>query len=171
MITRDDRMFCGLVASSYGLTSRKMPYVMYMLQSIGFELNYRYSIRFGSLRSHGLLNVIGDLTSRGYISQDYSVTKSGYEELETYFVTAEESNIMSKIMEMCLEYTKDELYLICIVDLLIGETLEKGGSEALMNDKESIKVTTKNLCSCYTDEWFNKAVRIMKELRGGIINE
>lgn len=171
MITRDDRMFCSLVASSYGMTSRKMPYVMYMLQSVGFELNYRYTIRFGSLRSHGLINIIGDLTSRGYITQNYTVTSSGYDELETYFVTAEESEIISKIMNVCLDYTKDELYMICIVDMLIQETLQKGGSCALTSNKEVIKETTRNLCNCYTDEWFNKAVRIMKEIRGGIIHD
>ena len=58
MITRDDRVFCGLIASSYGLTSKKMPYAMYILQAVGFELNYRYSVRFDSLRSHGLISVI-----------------------------------------------------------------------------------------------------------------
>lgn len=168
MKTRNDRIFCCLVASSYGLTSRKMPYAMYMLQSVGFELNYRYSIRFGSLRSHGLLNVVGDITSRGYIAQNYSVTPSGYDELGTYFITARESNIISRVMDLCTNYSKDELYLICIVDLLIKETIEKGGSEALIADKDVIKSTAENLCSCYTDDWFNKAIRIMKELRGGI---
>lgn len=170
MITRDDRVFCGLIASSYGLTSKKMPYAMYILQAVGFELNYRYSVRFDSLRSHGLISVIGDLTSWGYIEQDYSVTDSGYEKLETFFVTAEEADVISAIMELCENCSKEELYLICTTDLMIQEAI-KGGSETLIREKEHIKSTIKNLCGNYSEEDFNESIRIMHILRGGTSNE
>lgn len=167
MKTRDDRVFSSLIASSYGLTIMKMPYVMYMLQTAGFELNYRYSIRYGSLKSHGLLNVIGDITSKGYIRQDYSLTNLGYDVLESMFLTNSESELVGDILELCDSCSKDELYLICIVDILIQETKQKGGSSALIECKESIQETAKNLCPCYTDEWFEKAVVVMQAIVEG----
>lgn len=165
MKTKNDRTFCILVASIEGIHKKKMPYLMYMLQHCGYELNYSYSIKCRTLKSHGLLSSIGDQVSEGYISQDCSLTSKGEEEITKYFITDEENTKLNMVLVYVRNLDIEDLFYICVTDILITELIKKGGSNALINEKSSILSTLSSLCPNFGEDDFNDAVCIINKIK------
>jgi len=167
MRTRDDKSFCNLLACQSNVGIKKLPYLAYLMQISGFDLRYHYSIRLDTIKSHGLISSLGDLVSMGYATQGYELTEAGEQELSTYCITNEEDTLCDKIMFYVSELSHSQLYLICVTDMMLQDSLRRGGYKSLQNDRENIEDTVKGLCSAYTPDDFNTAVGILRELRKG----
>lgn len=171
MRTKDDRCFCNLLACANNIGVRKMPYMAYLMQISGFELNYRYSIRLDSIKSHGLINSLGDLVASGFVTRGYQLTETGEANFNGFYITNVEDKLCNHIVSLVEKLNVSQLYMICTTDIMMQETLRTGGYRALKADKEDIKKTVKDLCPQYTEDSFNNAVKIVRELRRGKIDE
>lgn len=165
MVTKDDRGFSNLLACAENIGVRKMPYFAYLMQKAGFDLSYRYSIRLDSIKSHGLISSLGDLVSQGFVTRDYLITDNGETALEGYFITKAESELCERVVKLAKTLSVTQLYMLCVIDIIIQDTLAEGGYLALIRDKDKIKSTVKGLCSAYTDEDFDTSVGILRGLR------
>lgn len=172
MVTSNDRVFCSLVACDYGIDMKKMPYYMYLMQVAGFEVNYRYTVHTNRIRSHGLSKDINTLISMGVLDNDYELTDKGAGELGKLFVTWYEDETADMVSELVSQSTTNELYVLCVVDIIVMETLEKSGYVGLMSNKDTILRDVRYLCGDVSDETFDDCIgvmRILRERRRGII--
>lgn len=162
-----DRDFCCVSACMNGVSCRKLPYAMYMLQCAGMDLAYKFTVKNSRLKSHGLQAVINNIQALGYITKKYELTDEGSYFLSHYFLTVAEDESIDNVCKLCVSMSADDLYLICVTDILIQEILDAEGVDALVKEKESIRGMVKGLCDAYSDEAFDDAVGIMRIIRKG----
>lgn len=167
MKTKDDRGFCNLVACDSNIGIQKIPYFMYLMQAAGFELGYRYSVRFDKVKSHGLISSLGDMVSLGYITNKYTLTDRGVEELNHYFLTNADCGLCDEVLSYVESFDLDQLYLLCVTDIIVCDALNTGGCDSLIRDKEEIIKMVKNLCTNFSYEDFNYSIGVFRKLRKG----
>lgn len=161
----NDRIFACLLACDYGIPYCKLGYLTYMLQYGGLDLDYIYVIKCNKLESKGLHTSLNTVKSLGLVDMHGQLTADGRDWLCRYVTTAESTELFDLVCELCLSYNKDELYVICVTDILIQEALERGGVSLLRGEKEAIMQRVESISVCYTDRLFDKAVGIMENIR------
>lgn len=161
-----DREFCNLVACAYDIPVIKMPYLMYLFQEAGMQLGYRYSVRFNTIKSHGLVSSLGDLVAGGYVTSKYKVTDSGSQRLSKFLITAEKDDMMNKVLYYVDIFDISQLYLLCVSDIIIQGELQSGDYNSLIRNKEEVIGSIKDLCVGFTYDDFNTCLKIMREIRG-----
>lgn len=165
MKTRNDRDFCNLLACDSNITIQKIPYFMYLMQAAGFNLSYRYSIRFDKIKSHGLISSLGDMVSLGYITNKYEITERGKELLNNMFLTASDCDLCDEVLAYVENFDLEQLHFLCTVDIIVQGELSSGGYENLIKYKEDIIKTVKNLCKNFSYEDFDYSVGVFRKLR------
>lgn len=160
------KAFCILVCGLEGIERKKMPYFMYLMQCSGFDLKYNYTIKNGSLKSHGLIGNIADQVSMGLLENNYKLTELGVEQVDNYPVTLLESDLLDLVTRYVQTLDTDDLFALCLTDILINEISEQGGADALIQNKSTILETLGNLVPNFTEVDLNSAVRVLRELKG-----
>lgn len=165
MVTSNDRAFSILIACDGGIGLKKMPYFMYMMQSAGFDVNYRYTIKTDRMRSHGLSRDINTMISGGLINGSYGLTEKGDDELLKYHLTFLEDSLCDSILDIAGSLSLHELYVLCVIDIIVMGVLENNGYVGLMKGKAKILEDTRYLCGDVSDEDFDYCIGIMRVLR------
>lgn len=165
MKTRNDREFCNLLACSREVGAQKMPYYMYLMQAAGFDLRYRYSIRVDKLRSHGMVTALGSTISRGYATNRYEITDNGRVALVNMPLTEEDSITCDEVLDYIKNFDIQQLYFLCVVDIIVQSELVTSGYKGLIDNKEEIIKTVKSIVKEYSDDDFDYSIGVFRKLR------
>ena len=165
MVTSNDRAFCILVACDNDIGMKKMPYFMYLMQVAGFEVNYRYTIRTDRIRSHGLSKDVNLLTSMGILDNSYGVTDKGGAELSKYYITAYDDSLCDMVVDYVRDLDIHDLYVLCVVDIIVMETLSNSGYEGLIKNKPKMLEDIRYLCGEVPDNVFDFCIGVMRKIR------
>lgn len=165
MKTINDREFCNLLACSREVPIQKIPYFVYLMQAADFDLRYRYSIKLDRIKSHGLISSLGDLVSNGYITNKYVITERGEEVLAKMPLTAEDCSLCDEILLYVETFDVEQLYFLCVVDIIVQGELAHGGYKCLIEHKEDIIKTIKNLVKEFSYDDFDYSVGVFRKLR------
>lgn len=165
MKTKNDREFCNLLACSRKVPIQKIPYFVYLMQAAGFDLRYRYSIKLDRIKSHGLISSLGDLVSNGYATNKYEVTERGREVLANMAITNEDCILCDDVLLYVETFDVEQLYFLCVVDIIVQGELNSGGYECLIKYKEDIVKTVKSLVKEFSYDDFDYSVGVFRKLR------
>lgn len=168
MITSDDKLFCLLTSIETPISTGRLNCYIYILQKLGFTLDYQFRVNVSGVRSKSFARYLEEQISTGFITQkdgNISLTSESLKVLESFILTWEELDSTSRVKYILDRLTDDELYLVCIVDIIITDVIKTRGIEALVTSRNFIENSVSNLCSAYSKENFNLAVALIRRLK------
>ena len=115
-----------------------------------------------------LFRSLGYAISDDYIKLKYgvlSLTDQGRDVYESFVLTLEEWERVSRIKTIFDSLSDDELLFICLTCQLVDEVREKQGVAGLISERSRIENTLMGLTSSYTKENFNSALNLIADLR------
>lgn len=169
MYSCDDITFCTLESCIDGLESSKLIYYMYVFQMAGFNYNFRYRLNATGLVSKQLNEVLcGVVNADKVIVEDgvIKLTKSGLFYYNNVVLTLSEWDKIIYIKSVLDSLSEQELYLICIVDMIVFDVLKTYGVDGLITQKNRIKTTISALSTEYSEENFNAALKFIRKVKG-----
>lgn len=164
----DDSLFCILSSCEKESSICQITNNIYIYQLAGFDINFKYKLPFRNLTSLDLNQVITDTISMGYLdetSNGIKLTILGEELLKGFVGSQAEFDYVNKINKIRDSFSTDELNFICLTNYIVSEVKEKYGVEGLISQKSKIKETLKRLSSVFSEENFNDALSVLKEIR------
>lgn len=162
------RLYCLLSSLGDGISVRRLNYYTYLLQKAGFDLNYSFRLNVSGIASRSFSRFLESKISKGILYQDAGIVKPTDDSnslLYNYILSFEELNITKKIKDMLDLLSDDELYLICIVDIMIEDIIKTKGTNSLLNSREFIEHSVQGLCSNYSSENFDSAVNLLRFIK------
>ena len=168
MITSDDRLFCLLFSAESGIGIGRLNCYTYMFQKLGFVLDYPFRINVSGVRSKSFARYLEDKVSTGLVVQKNGtivLTRDSSLILENFILSYNELSTVDRIKKTLDGLSDEELYLVCIVDIIIEDVIKTKGVDALVTSRNFIETSVKNLCSEYTEENFNLAVALIRRLK------
>lgn len=171
MWTSDDMLFCVLHNCSNSLLTSKLNYCFYLYQILGFNYNLRYKLTASGLDCREVNDYIDLLLSMDMISIDSGVvriTEHGKNYYESVPLFVSEWNRVDTIKSILERLSVEEIHFIVLTDILISDVRNKGGVEALVKEKDSIKKSLASLSSEYSEDNFNTSVNIIRFIKGDL---
>lgn len=168
MFTQNDAILGILHSCSDDLESSKLVYYMYMYQIAGLNFSFRYKLNAFGLTSKSLDAYLNEVISYNKVESCngvVSLTSEGELYYNNILLTAEEWDKLDFIKNVLDRMTEQELFLICITDMMVYETLESYGVDALIRKKNEIKHTIASLCKEYTDDNFDAALKFIRAIK------
>lgn len=168
MITSNDRLFCLLFASETPIGISRLNCYTYIYQRLGFSLDYPFRINISGVRSKSFARYLEEQVSTGFVVQNngyIELTTDSYATLEDFVLTFEELTSAVKIKDTLDSLTDEELYLVCIVDIIIEDVIKTKGIDSLASSRSFIEKSVSSLCSEYTQENFNLSVALLRRLK------
>lgn len=168
MITSNDRLFCLLLSAESDISIGRLNCYTYMFQKLGFSLEYPFRINVSGVRSKSFARYLEEQVSTGLVLQKNGtivLTKDSSTLLEGFILSYDELSVTDRIKKILDNLSDDELYLVCIVDIIIEDVIKSKGVDALVTSRNFIETSVKNLCSEYTEENFNLAVSLIRKLK------
>ena len=169
MYTANDALFCILESSYSGIESNRLIYYMYMYQLAGFNYKLKYKINVSGLTCRQLNELLNSVVNSDKIEVNNGVvhlTSLGKLYYNNIALTYAEWEKIENIKSVLDNMSEKELYFICLVDMLVYDTLNQYGVDGLITQKARIKGTLASLCSEYSDENFDTALKFIKEIKG-----
>ena len=168
MKTADDKFYCVTACCDNNFTYARSLYSMYLFQMAGFNLGYRFKITTSGVCSRDFDAYMNDKIADGSFKTENGNILTCFN-IEEYLLNTPIDlsgiEITDFIISSLANVTDDELALICLTDILIQDTLKKGGAEYLQKQRETIESTLATLSSSYTKENFDVAINITRALR------
>ena len=168
MKTADDKFYCVTACCDNNFSYARSLYSMYLFQIAGFNLGYRFKITTSGVCSRDFDAYMNDKIADGSFK-----TKDG--DILTCFniedfllstpIDLSGIEVTDYIISNLSNVTDDELAFICLTDILIQDTLRKGGADYLKKQRSSIEDTLAALSACYSEENFDAAIYITRTLR------
>lgn len=165
----NDSLFCILSACENGCSLSRLTNSIYIYQLTNFDINFKFKLPFCNLESSDLGRVVTEQISMGYLeetSDGFKLTILGEELLNGFAGSKSEFEYCNKVSSICSDLDNDSLNFICLTDYIISGVKEKFGVSGLISQKAKITDTLKRLSSKYSDDNFDEALSILKELRG-----
>lgn len=166
-MTCDNRLFCLLYYTEDSITTYRLNCYMYLLQKLGLKMGYVFRVTVSGLRSKNFALYLEEQLSLGVLEQKsgliYLSSDSRFT-LDSFVVSLHNLNVMLKLKHILSSLSDDELYLVCITDIIINDVVSTKGVDSLIAQREFIESSVKNLCSIYSKENFNLAVSLILKL-------
>lgn len=165
-----DRLFSILYACIDGLKSTRLVYYMYLFQIAGVDYNLKYKVSTNGLKSKGVDEFIDYMLVQGVVNIHdgvLTVTNEGNRYIDRILFTAEEWDTMEYIQSLLKSLSDEELYFICLVDVIMFDAYNSCDVEQLIQDKDKIKRTIALLSDEYSDDNFDCALKVLRWLRKG----
>ena len=172
MVTIDDSLFCILFSSLDGLRCNRLVYYIYLFQLAGLDFEFRYKISPSGLNCVSLDKYLSNLVSDGklIINDDgyQRLTKSGYFYVCDTLLRYNEYEFFTKSKLMLDKLSDDELFFVCISDIIISDVLKRYGYDGLVKQRDKIMVTLSNLSCEFSDDNLDSAMKICKHFKEGL---
>ena len=168
MYTVNDALFCILESSYSDIESSRLIYYMYIFQVAGFNYKLKYKINTNGLSCRQLNEMLSSV-----VNSDKVITSDGVVRLtplgRLYYnnvvLTYSEWEKVDHIKSVLDNMSEKELYFLCLVDMLVYDTLNQYGVDGLIKQKNRIQSTLASLCSEYSEDNFNAALKFIKEIK------
>lgn len=168
MYTSNDALFCILESCYSGIESNRLIYYMYIFQLAGFNYRLKYKINVNGLSCRQLNEMLNSVVNSDKVETSEGVvrlTPLGLLYYNNIALTYAEWETIEHIKLILDNMTEKELYFICLVDMLVYDTLSQYGVDGLISQKSRIHNTLASLCSEYSDENFDSALKFIKEIK------
>lgn len=169
MYTCDDVTFCTLESCIDELESSRLIYYMYIFQIAGFDFNLRYRLSATGLVSKQLNEVLCGVVNDDKVTVKDGViklTKTGFLYYDNVALTMSEWDKVIYIKHVLDALNEQELFLVCIVDMMVFDVLKTYGVEGLVSQKDRIKNTISALSPEYSEENFDTALKFVRKVKG-----
>jgi hypothetical protein len=175
MVTTNDAVFSILFSCKDTLDSSRLIYYIYLLKLSKLNFNFKFKLNASGLVCRGLDEFIGDLINQDKIKfvddSKIELTDLGYLYYDNTVLTLDDWDLLNHIKSLLDTFTEDELFFICVTDMIVYDILGKYGGEGLLKQKDNIIASISSLSNDYTDENFDAALKIIRQIRGGFDNE
>lgn len=168
MITSDDRLFCLLFSAESGISVKRLNCYNYILQNLGFSLDYSFRINVSGVRSKNFSRYLEEQVSTGLIIQKNGIIMLNSDsllQLGSFVLFYNELTTVDTIKSILDKLSDDELYLVCVVNIIMEDLIKSKGVDALVSSRDFIEQSVENLCSEYSKENFNLAISLLSKLK------
>lgn len=166
--SKDDKLLCILACCDLNMGLKSITSIAYLMQMSGWDLNYVYSITSSGLKCRLLSSYINDYMAEGYIKEksgNFVLTKDGGEYLEGFVLQYNDSENLEFLLNLTKVLSDEELGFICMLDIMIKEIEDKYGADGLLRYHDTLINNLKRLTSCYSDENFDNAVKLLRAIK------
>ena len=168
--TENDAMFAVLHSCADGLRSDRLVYYMYAFQKAGLSLKYRYRVQANGLMCRAVAAELNKLVMQNKIACEDGVlclTDEGYLYYDNVVMTAREWDIVDGVIGVLSSLSVDELFFVCLTDIMLCDMLKRSGVDGLLHGRETIERTLQTLCKEYSADNFNTALSLMRQIGEG----
>lgn len=168
MFTVDDKLFFVLYSCYDGIVPARLLCYIYILQNMNVDFKFSYKLGSTGLVSDSLDGYTDELFSKDMVvlkGRKLYPTKRGYEFLDSIILTMYESDGLDWVFSILDDLSDSELYFICLTDIVVMDVLSSGGYKGLISQESNIKDILSTLSSEYTDDNFNAALKLMRNVR------
>lgn len=161
--------FILLSCSRKALTLKELTSRMYLLETIGYNIHYRYRISNGCLLSNKVANLVDILESEGYIKQSslglFTTTDSGDYELYWTLLNHAEYVRLDKVMTLLDSLNRDGVVYVAILDRVMKETLGNVDLNVLKHDESVILNSMYSITSNNSEDDFQEGLWYLRQLK------
>lgn len=171
-LTGDDVVFCLLHSCVDGLRSDRIVYYMYAFQKAGLDLRYRYRVQARGLFCKDISTALNTLVAHNKIEcvdGTLTLTSEGYLYYDNVMLTVKEWDNVNSIKALLDSLSEEELFFVCVTDIVVYDMLKRSGADGLKNGRSTIERAVQNLSSEYSDENFNTALGLMRQIEEGAV--
>ena len=86
-------------------------------------------------------------------------------QLGSFVLFYNELTTVDTIKSILDKLSDDELYLVCVVNIIMEDLIKSKGVDALVSSRDFIEQSVENLCSEYSKENFNLAISLLSKLK------
>lgn len=168
MITSNDRLFCLLLLTDTPISIGRLNCSTYILQKIGLCLDYHFRINVSGVRSKSFSRFLEEQVATGVALQNngfISLSKDSSYLLENFVLSFDDLSKLDKVQDILSKLSDDELHLVCVVDMIIEDMIKTKGVNGLVTERKFIESSIENLCSAYSQENFNSAISLLRNLK------
>lgn len=168
MFTTDDALFSVIHSCFDGLDSGKLVYYVYMYQVAGLDFKFRYKINTSGLTCRGVDNLLSQVINENKVSvTDGKIILTSRGRLYYYNIplTADEWELINYIKATLDTLTEEDLFAVCITDMIVYDTLAKYGVAGLVGQEDKIKTSIKALSPKFDDDDFDTALKFIRKVR------
>ena len=161
-------MFFLLNICSDKLKIENLLYYVYLSKYIGINLNFSYRIESNGLASYGVDELLDSMLSseKFVIINDYiELTDIGKESFNKLMETADQWEKITNFKNLLKNCNSEDLYFICIVDLVVFDYYKNFDYKKLQNEKENICNLLQRLYSGYSYTKFENTLKIIRLLK------
>lgn len=161
--------FIVLSCSRKALTLNELTSRMYLLETVGYNIHYRYRIANGCLLSNKIANLVDVLESEGYINQSslglYTTTELG--DLELYWTLMAHADYvrLDKVMTLLDNLNRDGIVYVAVLDRVLKETLGNVDLNVLKHDESVILNSMYSLTSNNSEDDFQEGLGYLRRLK------
>lgn len=168
MINSRDRLFYLLFSiEDNKLSVGRLNCYMYIFQLLGVNLDYKFRINTSGLRSKNFSRFLEDQIAKGVVCQKdgyIAITNDSESLVDNYIMSFRDIRITNYVKSILSDLSDDELYLVCIVSIIMNDVISSRGIDALVTSRNFIENSVKNLCSAYSSDNFNYSIAFLRKL-------
>lgn len=165
----ENRIFCTLMCCMDGVSQSCLQYRLYLLQVAGFAIGFRFKLSNNGASSQDVSTWVQECMADGFLVLENGMlslsVQEDEEEVDCVFFTYEERELFNDVMNLLKGLDRDELNLLCVVDMLMQSALRSEGINGMSDIRQEIEGMASRLCSAYSQENFVSALRVLNAIR------
>lgn len=165
-------VFAILQSCVDGLRSDRLVYYLYVLQKAGLDINFRYRVKANGIACRDVATALNTLIAHNKVKCEDGClipTAEGYLYYDNVLLTLQEWEQVWGIMRLLDSLSEDELFFVCVTDIVVNDMLKRSGVEGLSKSRSTIESMIGTLSGEYSADNFNTALKFMREVREGAI--
>lgn len=166
--TSNDVVFSILHSCSDGLRADKLVYYMYAFQKAGLSLKYRYRVQANGITCRDIAAALNNLIALNKIACEDGMLEllpEGALYYNNVVLTYSEWEKVCGVKAMLDGLSEDELFLICVTDIVMSDMIRRSGVEGLEKGRATVEGTISNLSREYSPENFDAALYVMRQIK------
>lgn len=171
-LTGNDIIFAILQACVDGLRSDRLVYYMYAFQQFGLDLRYRYRVKSSGIACRDIATALNTMIAHNKVvcrGGELTLTSEGYLYYDNIVLTLSEWDKLFAVKHLLDSLSEEELFFVCVTDIVVNDMLKRSGVDGLRSGRATIEGIIKNLSLEYSEDNFNTALKVMREIKEGTV--
>lgn len=168
--TGDDVVFSILHSCVDGLRADRLVYYIYAFQKAGLDVKYRYRVQASGVTCKDIAGALNNLIALNKVvccDGTLTLTPEGYLYYDNIVLTLNAWDKACSVKNMLDSLSEDELFFVCVSDIVVYDVLKRSGADGLLKGREAIERTVSNLSKEYSAENFDSALYLMRLIQEG----